>query len=234
MATLGQTLSHTLIPTLSTSRSRSHSHHNHNHNHNHNNINDEEEAEYDRLRHLAQVAHDRRQNESSRGQAAYERDDHAAAHEHSERAKQYQRDADDYARQASDYIFRVHNSFDRVDADTIDLHGQYVSEAEDILERRLRRAGTDGRTRLTVWVDPDSLARLKSETGGMGNLNHLMCFFKKKRMMLIFISLESSAEATTPPTTCRSSNPASKRCAASTGYATTPIRRMKAVSLSIC
>lgn len=40
----------------------------------------------------------------------------------------------------------------RVDGDTIDLHGQFVEEAEEILERRIRYAQSTGQTHLHVYV----------------------------------------------------------------------------------
>ena len=57
---------------------------------------------------------------------------------------------DQYNKQASDYIFRENNSVGRVDGDTIDLHGQFVEEAEDILEQRIRCARANGQTHLNV------------------------------------------------------------------------------------
>jgi len=57
---------------------------------------------------------------------------------------------DQYNKQASDYIFRENNSVGRVDGDTIDLHGQFVEEAEDILEQRIRYARANGQTHLNV------------------------------------------------------------------------------------
>ena len=57
---------------------------------------------------------------------------------------------DQYNRQASDYIFRENNAVDRVDGDTIDLHGQYVEEAERILEDRIRYARGAGQDHLHV------------------------------------------------------------------------------------
>lgn len=57
-----------------------------------------------------------------------------------------------YNRQASEYIFRENNAQDRVPADTIDLHGQFVEEAEDILEERIRYAQSTGQTHLHVIV----------------------------------------------------------------------------------
>lgn len=59
---------------------------------------------------------------------------------------------DQYNKQASDYIFRENNAVGRVDSDTIDLHGQFVEEAEDILEARIRYAQQHGQTHLHVYV----------------------------------------------------------------------------------
>ena len=57
-----------------------------------------------------------------------------------------------YNKQASDYIFRENNAVGRVDADTIDLHGQFVEEAEDILEARIKYAQQHGQSHLHVYV----------------------------------------------------------------------------------
>ncbi len=53
-----------------------------------------------------------------------------------------------YNKHASDYIFRENNAVDRVPADTIDLHGQYVEEAEEIVEARVKYARQHGQTHL--------------------------------------------------------------------------------------
>ena len=55
-------------------------------------------------------------------------------------------------KQASDFIFRENNAVGRVDGDTIDLHGQFVEEAEEILERRIGYARGQGQTHLHVYV----------------------------------------------------------------------------------
>lgn len=59
---------------------------------------------------------------------------------------------DEYNRQASDYIFRANNAPGRVDADCIDLHGQFVEEAERILEQRIRADQAAGQTHLHAIV----------------------------------------------------------------------------------
>ncbi|KAL8934363.1 MAG: hypothetical protein Q9216_005950 [Gyalolechia sp. 2 TL-2023] len=65
-----------------------------------------------------------------------------AAHDHASREQ--------YNKQAADFIFRENNAVGRVDSDTIDLHGLYVHEAEDILEQRIRYAQSTGQTHLHV------------------------------------------------------------------------------------
>ena len=57
-----------------------------------------------------------------------------------------------YNKQASDFIFRENNAVGRVDGDTIDLHGQFVEEAEDILEARIKYAQQHGQDHLHVYV----------------------------------------------------------------------------------
>ncbi|KAL8707051.1 MAG: hypothetical protein Q9220_007836 [cf. Caloplaca sp. 1 TL-2023] len=110
------------------------------------------EAEYDRLRGLARQEHDKKSSCMSKSHNAYERGDGGAAHELSEEGKRHGAMADQYNKQASDFIFRENNAQDRVAADTIDLHGQFVEEAEDILEQRIRYAQSTGQTHLHVIV----------------------------------------------------------------------------------
>lgn len=57
-----------------------------------------------------------------------------------------------YNKQASEYIFRENNAQSEVADDTIDLHGQFVEEAEEILEARIRDAQARGQTHLHVIV----------------------------------------------------------------------------------
>jgi hypothetical protein len=57
-----------------------------------------------------------------------------------------------YNKQASDFIFRENNANGRVAGDTIDLHGQFVEEAEDILEERIRAGQQRGESHLHVIV----------------------------------------------------------------------------------
>jgi len=118
---------------------------------NHQSSNDAE-AEYDRLRNLARQEIAKKQSCGERAHQAYERGDGALAHRLSEEGKEHAAKADQYNKQASEYIFRENNSPDRVPGDTIDLHGQFVEEAEDILEQRIRTAQSQGQTHLHVIV----------------------------------------------------------------------------------
>jgi len=70
----------------------------------------------------------------------------------SEEGKEHGRKLEEYNRQASEFIFRENNSNGRVAADTIDLHGQFVEEAEQILEERIKYASSHGQTHLHVIV----------------------------------------------------------------------------------
>ena len=81
---------------------------------------------------------------------AHERGDGRAAHELSEEGKRHASMMDQFNKQASDYIFRENNAVGRVDGDTIDLHGQFVAEAEEIIEQRIRYAQAHGQTHLHV------------------------------------------------------------------------------------
>lgn len=71
-------------------------------------------------------------------QEAYKSGDGAAAKQLSNQGKAHDAKMDDYNRQASEYIFRENNAAGRIDEDEIDLHGQFVEEAEKILEQRIR------------------------------------------------------------------------------------------------
>ncbi|KAI9923836.1 hypothetical protein AWENTII_010167 [Aspergillus wentii] len=110
------------------------------------------EAEYDRLRNLARQEASKRGSCFHRSQEAYQNGDGAAAKELSEQGKAHGRKMEEYNKQASEFIFRENNANGRVDADTIDLHGQFVEEAEEILEERIKYAKAHGQTHLHVIV----------------------------------------------------------------------------------
>jgi DNA-nicking Smr family endonuclease len=83
---------------------------------------------------------------------AYEAGDHAEAKKLSNQGKAHDAKMDEYNRQASDFIFRANNAPGRVEADCIDLHGQFVEEAERILEERIRADQARGQTHLHAIV----------------------------------------------------------------------------------
>ncbi|KAB8237418.1 Smr domain-containing protein [Aspergillus alliaceus] len=110
------------------------------------------EAEYDRLRDLARQEAQKRGSCFQRSQEAYADGDGAKAKELSEQGKAHGRKMEEYNKQASEFIFRENNANGRVAPDTIDLHGQFVEEAEEILEERIKYAKAHGQTHLHVIV----------------------------------------------------------------------------------
>ncbi|KAK4861531.1 hypothetical protein LT330_003566 [Penicillium expansum] len=118
---------------------------------NHDNSTDAE-AEYDRLRDLARQEASKRGQCFSRSKDAYASGDGAGAKQLSEEGKAHGRKMEEYNRQASEFIFRENNASGRVEADTIDLHGQFVEEAEEILEERIKYAKSHGQSHLHVIV----------------------------------------------------------------------------------
>ncbi|PVI04706.1 DUF1771-domain-containing protein [Periconia macrospinosa] len=110
------------------------------------------EAEYDRLRDLARQEAAKRSSCFDRAHQAYESGDGARAKQLSEEGKQHAAKMDQYNQQARDFIFRANNSEGRVPSDTVDLHGLFVEEAEDVLEERIRAAKGRGETHLHVIV----------------------------------------------------------------------------------
>ncbi|EMR67794.1 putative smr domain-containing protein [Eutypa lata UCREL1] len=110
------------------------------------------EAEYDRLRDDARAEAQKRNDCFNRSKRAYESGDGQAAKDLSNEGKKHAALMDEYNRRASEYIFRENNAAGRVAADTIDLHGQFVEEAEEILDKRIRYAQQQGQTHLHVIV----------------------------------------------------------------------------------
>ncbi|KAF5607732.1 nuclear WD PRL1 [Fusarium subglutinans] len=113
---------------------------------------DDIEQEYDRLRDLARAEAEKRNDCFARSRQAYEDGDGAGAKELSNQGKAHAARMDDYNQQASDFIFRENNASGRVEADSIDLHGLYVEEAERILEERIRADQRNGQTHLYAIV----------------------------------------------------------------------------------
>lgn len=110
------------------------------------------EEEYDRLRDLARAEADKKKSCFDRAHEAYERGEKAEAKALSDEGKRHQKKQNEYNKQASEFIFRENNAPGRVAEDTIDLHGQFVEEAEDILEARIRDAQARGQSHLHVIV----------------------------------------------------------------------------------
>jgi len=121
----------------------------------------------------------------------------------SEESKKHAAQADAYNKQASEYIFRENNAVGKVNSDTIDLHGQYVEEAEEILEQRIRYAQQTGQTHLHVIVgkgnhSPGHIQKIKPrveqvcrELGLQYNTEH-----NEGRM---YIQLQPGAQGQGPP-----------------------------------
>ncbi|KAK4639402.1 hypothetical protein QC761_707960 [Podospora bellae-mahoneyi] len=110
------------------------------------------EEEYDRLRDLARAEAEKKKSCFDRAHEAYERGDGAEAKALSNEGKRHQAKQAEYNKQAAEFIFRENNAMGRIAEDTIDLHGLFVEEAEDILEDRIRDAQARGQSHLHVIV----------------------------------------------------------------------------------
>lgn len=108
------------------------------------------EEEYDRLRDLARAAGGKRAKCFERSKAAYNSGDKAEAKRLSDEGKAHGREMEKWNKAASDYIFREENSDQP--ADTIDLHGQFAEEAEDIVEEAIKMRKQNGESHLRVIV----------------------------------------------------------------------------------
>ncbi|TVY36238.1 Smr domain-containing protein [Lachnellula occidentalis] len=117
------------------------------------------EAEYDRLRDLARQEASKRGSCFDRAHQAYESGNGGLAHQLSDEGKAHAAKMDQYNKQASEYIFRENNAPGRVADDTVDLHGQFVEEAEEIVEQRIRYAQQNGQTHLHVIVGKGNHSR---------------------------------------------------------------------------
>lgn len=88
----------------------------------------------------------------SQAHEAYERGDGAEAKQLSNESKSHAAKMVQYNKQASEYIFRANNSTEKVSDNEIDLHGQFVEEAKEILQARIRDAQARNQTYLRVIV----------------------------------------------------------------------------------
>ncbi|TDZ18617.1 Smr domain-containing protein [Colletotrichum orbiculare MAFF 240422] len=116
------------------------------------NDDDDVEREYDRLRDLAREEANKRNSCFERSQQAYQSGDGGAAKELSNEGKRHAQRMEDFNRQASEYIFRENNASGRVTGSCIDLHGQFVEEAERMLEERIRADRARGQDHLHAIV----------------------------------------------------------------------------------
>ncbi|KAI1116222.1 DUF1771-domain-containing protein [Nemania sp. NC0429] len=85
-----------------------------------------------------------------RAHEAYERGDGATAKQLSNEGKQHAAKADEWFGKASNSAFQTNNV--NTENDVIDLHGLYVTEAQDRLEDRIRQDQQAGKTHLHVIV----------------------------------------------------------------------------------
>ncbi|KAK9372262.1 uncharacterized protein V1513DRAFT_481376 [Lipomyces chichibuensis] len=109
-----------------------------------------DDAEYMRLRDLASNEYEARARCYHAAHEAYERGDGAEAKQLSDKAKQHAANMDGYNAQAATFVFRSNNADS--DPDEIDLHGLYVKEAEEYLEKRIVACKARNESHLEVIV----------------------------------------------------------------------------------
>ncbi|KAI1200452.1 DUF1771-domain-containing protein [Nemania serpens] len=85
-----------------------------------------------------------------RAHEAYASGDGATAKQLSNEGKQHAAEADRCFGEASSIVFKTNNA--HTERDAIDLHGLYVTEAQDVLERRIHDDQRAGKTHLHVIV----------------------------------------------------------------------------------
>ncbi|KAK6329714.1 hypothetical protein TWF696_003581 [Orbilia brochopaga] len=160
-----------------------------------------DEAEYDRLRGLARSEQNRRHELIGESQQAYQNGDKARAHELSQEAKRHEANADAYNKQASEYIFRVNNA--NVEEDTIDLHGLFVEEAEEILATRIQAAKRQHARGLHVIVgkgihSEDRVQKIKPAVEKFCRDNNLV-YSMEKNAGRIYIDLQAEGVGEVDP-----------------------------------
>lgn len=110
---------------------------------------------------------------------------------------------DDYNRQASEYIFRENNAPGRIAGDCIDLHGQFVEEAERILEQRIRADQARGQTHLHAIVgkgnhSADHVQKIKPRVEQICQELGLQ-YATEENAGRIYINLQGQPASTPPP-----------------------------------
>ncbi|KAI1282505.1 DUF1771-domain-containing protein [Xylaria sp. FL0933] len=113
-------------------------------------IHPDTEKKCETLRKKAREEVDKRKDCMRRAHEAYERGDGATAKQLSNEGKRHAARADEYFKEASDMIFSANNP--EIAADTIDLHGLYVVEAERRVEERIQADQRAGKTHLHIIV----------------------------------------------------------------------------------
>ncbi|KAJ0386824.1 hypothetical protein COL922a_003598 [Colletotrichum nupharicola] len=166
------------------------------------NDDDDVEREYDRLRDLAREEANKRNQCFERSQQAYQSGDGAAAKELSNEGKRHAQKMEDYNRQASEYIFRENNAAGRVTGSCIDLHGQFVEEAERMLEQRIRADRDRGQEHLHAIVGKGNhstghVQKLKPRIEGLCRELGLK-YSTEENAGRIYINLQGN-DATMPP-----------------------------------
>ncbi|KAF1815616.1 Smr-domain-containing protein [Eremomyces bilateralis CBS 781.70] len=114
--------------------------------------NRDSEQEYDRLRDLARREFDRENQLRRDAREAGQRRDYGEKDRLHRQADDHEKKGQQYNKQASEFIFRENNAPGRVQGDEIDLHGQYVQEAEQILRERISVDRRRNQTHLHVIV----------------------------------------------------------------------------------
>ncbi|KAK9368675.1 hypothetical protein V1509DRAFT_622424 [Lipomyces kononenkoae] len=122
-----------------------------------------DDAEYKRLRDLASNEYEARARCYQTAHEAYERGDGAEAKLLSERAKRHGENMDRYNSQAAEFVFRSNNADSG--SDEIDLHGLFIKEAEDYLEKRIAACKFRKASHLEVIVGKGN-----HSTGGLAKI----------------------------------------------------------------
>lgn len=137
-------------------------------------------------------------------QQAYKSGDGAGAKQFSNQGKAHDAKMDDYNRQASEYIFRENNAPGRLDQDEIDLHGQFVEEAERILEQRIRADQARGIVHLYAIVGKGNhstggVQKIKPKVEELCRELGLRYHTDEENEGRIFINLQGGEPHTKPP-----------------------------------
>ena len=138
-----------------------------------------------------------------RAHEAYEAGNKAEAHELSQEGKRHQALAERNNQDASNFIFTENNAVSRMPEDTIDLHGQYVSEAQQILQTRIQQARRENQDHLHVIVgkgnhSPGHIQKIKPMVEELCQKDGLQ-YVTEENEGRIFIRLTPGQPANMPP-----------------------------------